>query len=172
MKLRDFIIRSSERMNLFIHGRNGMDDLAKFESRLLWVILILMLFLSRIPYVGIVLSVAFWLIFLHMYYRILSRKLNARYRENNWYCSLRYKYIERKNKRASGGNKEARTAAKRQRDVEKWQRRSQRAEARAQRKMYAFFRCPDCDQRVRVPRGRGKIAITCPKCRREFIKRT
>ena len=29
-----------------------------------------------------------------------------------------------------------------------------------------LFKCPGCRQRVRVPKGRGKICITCPKCRR------
>ncbi len=36
----------------------------------------------------------------------------------------------------------------------------------------ALFRCPKCHQIIRVPKGRGKIAITCPKCRFEFIKKT
>jgi hypothetical protein len=35
-----------------------------------------------------------------------------------------------------------------------------------------YFLCPKCRQTVRVPRGKGKIAITCPKCRERFIKKT
>ncbi len=42
----------------------------------------------------------------------------------------------------------------------------------AQRKEYRFYKCPGCRQKVRVPRGRGKIAITCPKCRTEFVKKS
>lgn len=37
---------------------------------------------------------------------------------------------------------------------------------------HKYFDCPRCRQPVRVPRGKGKIAITCPKCREKFIKRT
>ena len=35
-----------------------------------------------------------------------------------------------------------------------------------------YYCCPKCRQTVRVPRGKGKIAITCPKCREKFIKKT
>ena len=39
-------------------------------------------------------------------------------------------------------------------------------------KDYCYFKCPHCGQKVRVPRGRGKIEITCPSCRQTFVKRT
>ena len=35
-----------------------------------------------------------------------------------------------------------------------------------------YFDCPKCRQMVRVPRGKGKIAITCPRCREKFVKKT
>ena len=37
---------------------------------------------------------------------------------------------------------------------------------------HRHFACPRCRQPVRVPRGKGKIAITCPKCKEKFIKKT
>ncbi len=39
-------------------------------------------------------------------------------------------------------------------------------------KGYKYYRCPGCNLHLRVPKGKGKICITCPKCRREFIKKT
>lgn len=39
-----------------------------------------------------------------------------------------------------------------------------------QRGAYRFFKCPGCGQQVRVPKGRGRIMITCPKCRVSFEK--
>ena len=41
-----------------------------------------------------------------------------------------------------------------------------------QRKDYHYYRCPQCGQQLRVPRGRGKISITCPKCGHQFIKKS
>ena len=35
-----------------------------------------------------------------------------------------------------------------------------------------YFDCPKCRQVVRVPRGKGKISITCPKCHEKFIRKT
>ena len=37
---------------------------------------------------------------------------------------------------------------------------------------HKYFSCPKCRQSVRVPRGKGKIAITCPKCREKFIRKS
>lgn len=37
---------------------------------------------------------------------------------------------------------------------------------------HKYFTCPKCRQSVRVPKGKGKIAITCPKCREKFVKKT
>lgn len=39
-------------------------------------------------------------------------------------------------------------------------------------KEHRYYRCPKCRQTVRVPRGRGKINIRCPKCGEQFIKTT
>ena len=38
--------------------------------------------------------------------------------------------------------------------------------------MNRYYRCPTCSQIVRVPKGRGKIEIRCPKCQSRFEKRT
>lgn len=39
-------------------------------------------------------------------------------------------------------------------------------------RQHRYYDCPKCHQTVRVPRGKGKIAITCPKCREKFVRKT
>ena len=39
-------------------------------------------------------------------------------------------------------------------------------------RQHRYFDCPRCRQTARVPRGKGKIAITCPKCGEKFIRKT
>ena len=42
----------------------------------------------------------------------------------------------------------------------------------ANRKLYHYYRCPKCRQKLRVPRGRGRIQISCPRCGTQFIKKS
>ena len=37
---------------------------------------------------------------------------------------------------------------------------------------HKYFSCPKCHQPVRVPRGKGKISITCPRCKEKFVRKT
>ena len=40
--------------------------------------------------------------------------------------------------------------------------------ALAERKAYKHASCPHCKQRVRVPRGKGRLRVTCPACHTKF----
>lgn len=79
------------------------------------------------------------------YYRIFSRNIQKRYAENMKYLSL-------------------------QNQAKDWLARQKLRFD--QRKVYRYFKCPHCRQSIRVPRGRGRISITCPKCGTSFIKKS
>lgn len=133
-----------EKLYRFMQGRNGMDELARAESVAVLVVLLLGLFI-RIPIVYLLLWFLGIGLMVHMYFRVFSRNLIKRQAENQRYISMRYRMVVDQNKK----KKEF-----------------------SQRKTHRFYSCPQCRQRVRVPRGRGKICITCPKCRTEFTRRT
>ena len=80
---------------------------------------------------------------IYLYVRMFSRNYSKRYGENQWYLN------------------------KKRPAVQFFQKKRSRA---VQRKDYKLFKCPECKQMVRVPKGKGKIAISCPKCRKEFIR--
>lgn len=117
----------------FMMGRNGSDQL---NAALLGLGLALMLLGSflgnRLPWAGCLTLLSyiplFWCIF-----RMYSRNLTARRRENKAFVSF-FSHLKDREHR--------------------------------------YFRCPQCRQTVRVPRGRGKINIRCPRCNRQFIKKT
>lgn len=78
-------------------------------------------------------------------YRMMSKKIYVRLSENR-------KYVGCKNRAVN------------------WIR--MKKERFAQRDTHRFFKCPSCKQIVRVPKRRGKIEITCPKCITKFTKKT
>ena len=40
------------------------------------------------------------------------------------------------------------------------------------RKTHKYLKCPHCKQYLRVPKGKGDITVTCPKCHQQFDQRT
>lgn len=80
-----------------------------------------------------------------IYFRVFSRNHQKRYLENQWYLTRREKILRffRREKNLA-----------------------------AQRKFFRIYTCPTCKQKIRIPKGHGKIQVTCPKCRTEFIKRS
>lgn len=50
--------------------------------------------------------------------------------------------------------------------IEKWFKIKKRAFD--QRATYKYFKCPNCKQYLRAPKGRGTIKVTCQKCGKEF----
>ncbi len=42
----------------------------------------------------------------------------------------------------------------------------------SQRKIYVFTKCSKCKNTLRLPRKKGKLSVTCPVCKTEFIKKT
>jgi hypothetical protein len=74
----------------------------------------------------------------------------------------------------------SRNIYKRRSEAYAWLALKQRVQPRAfrfrqrlqDRRTHRRYRCPQCRQELRVPKGKGKISITCPKCKMQFIKKT
>lgn len=44
--------------------------------------------------------------------------------------------------------------------------------ARVSDRKHRYFKCPKCKSRLRVPRGRGNITVTCPRCKHKFDEKS
>ncbi len=100
--------------------------------------------LSRsLPYLWFLYFVALILVLWCMF-RTYSRNISGRYEE-------KMKFIRLKNRFLS------------------WY--GIRRDAWRNRKTHRYFRCKNCKASIRVPKGVGKIEVTCPKCRTKVIKK-
>ena len=85
------------------------------------------------------------LLIIYGYYRAMSKKHSKRYSEN-------MKFLGIKNQLLGKINQEKRMFN--------------------EKKVNHIYSCPSCKQKIRVPKGKGKIEITCPKCHTKFVKRS
>lgn len=129
-----------EKLQRFMMGRYGVDQLNRVYIGLVFVLLVL----SMITRWSILYLVALALL-IYSYYRMFSKNVSKMYAQNQKFLNIRYKAVA------------------------KWNKTKNHMK---QRKVYRFYKCPSCKQKVRVPKGKGRICITCPKCRTEFVKKS
>lgn len=134
-----------EKLMKFMHGRYGNDELNQFLFKLLFAGLFISLISVRPSHLGDLFHNLCLIIVIFIYYRMFSKDFNKRYSERNAYLKFENKVNVFLNKQKK---------------------------IYAQRKSHAFFKCPSCKQKVRVPKGKGKISIHCPKCGVDFIKKS
>lgn len=136
-------MRIREWMIRFMRGRYGADQLSRC---LLWAVLGCMLVSMFTK--GALKSIFYWasIFFLvYCYFRIFSRNYSKRYAENQRFLT-----------QTAG----IRRFFSRQKSLVR------------QRRTHHIYSCPSCRQKIRIPRGRGKVEISCPKCQARFIKRS
>ena len=85
------------------------------------------------------------LLLAYSYFRVFSRNVYRRQEENGRFLQLFY----RGQQRAYGLR-------------DRWQ----------QRREFTFFKCPECRATLRVPKGKGRIRVTCRKCGNTFERKT
>lgn len=135
--MRNLLMKVARKISAFLYGRNGFDDLAKL-SLILSIVVFLIYGFWPMGIVKLLISFVSYGLMIYAYFRILSKNVYKRRKENK-------KYL--------GAINMTKT---------RWK----------QRKTHKFYRCPKCKTWLRVPKGRGKITITCVKCSTKFDKKT
>ncbi|MBR2402979.1 MAG: hypothetical protein IKB01_09490 [Lachnospiraceae bacterium] len=131
--MKEFLYRLRWKIQKFMQGRNGVDELNRI---LLYAVLVL--YVSSIILQSLILDYLAFAGILYLLYRTLSKNLYVRREENRkfmtWLETTRIKMEQRKD--------------------------------------YKIFKCKGCGRNIRVPRGKGKIEVTCPMCGKKTIHRT
>lgn len=128
-----------EKLIRFMYGRYGNDQFNKFLMALSLICLVFSFFGADIFYLFAI------MILIYSYFRMFSKNLYKRRRENTVYLQYQYKVKQFWNTQKRDFN---------------------------QRKTHHIYKCPSCRQKIRIPKGKGKIEIRCPKCSSTFIKRS
>ena len=131
----------------FMYGRNGMDHLnqALFWVYIgLWVVSGLILPLLKLEKLAGILNIAMYVVMFYLFFRTFSKNLYKRREENQKWINWWWKV----------------------------KNRSAGAKARHADKDHKYFTCKSCKAICRVPVGKGKIIITCPKCGAQIQAKT
>ena len=135
-----------DKFNKFMQGRYGVDEFSRFTMGVALALIILTMFVNIVNRsVGSVLDFLGIAAIVYAYFRIFSRNIQQRYAENQKYLQMTSKLRLRFNKEKN---------------------------LMKQRKTHHIYACPGCGQKIRIPRGKGKIEIECPKCHTKFVKRS
>ena len=127
----------------FLRFMVGRYGMDQLNQFLTYVILVLLI--ANIFFHSVILDLAVLVLIVILYLRMFSKNINRRWQENQRYLSWQFKVSQW---------------------MQKWKFRF------TEGRKYKIFKCPQCGQKVRIPRGHGKVSIHCPKCGNDFIKRT
>lgn len=144
----NFLQQIMAKFQQFMVGRYGSDQFTLFLSitgTVLYCCGSFLRWFRSIYVIGMVVCLIGVLMLYYSIFRTFSKKYEKRRKELNWYL--------------------------------RW---SEKPKARIKllinqirdRKTHRYFRCKSCKTVMRVPKGRGKIEITCPKCRIKIIKKS
>ena len=139
--MRNFFYRVSSALARFMYGRNGNDQLNMALLAVYVLVLLAQMLLGRIGAARAVLEAVSLVLALIILFRAFSKNLSRRRAENVKFVNW---WLPVKNRISS-------------------------AQQRRQDKAHKYFTCRNCKTICRVPSGKGRIEITCPKCGEKII---
>ncbi len=144
--LKKYVTMFREDMRDVMSRRCGLDELNNFIILIGFIFILISLFSPKWVFT---LLGAFFVIL--CYVRVFSKKLDKRRKENDFYMRYMGRVVE----------------------VVRYIKLCVRMKVKTIKdEEYAYFVCSTCKQIVRVPKGKNKVNIRCPKCNMTFIRRT
>ena len=137
------------RLRMFMQGRYGADQLYYGLMALYLLLLVLNFAFARISPIGSrILNILSWIVLFYAFFRVFSRNIEKRSRENQKFMSLLGKAgsanVTNPFENMSFGNVPKPEAGKK------------------------YVKCPKCKATLRVPRQKGKHTVRCPRCENRF----
>ena len=133
-------------LRMLMHGRYGFDALGRFLLIIGLALHLLAILLRQGSWVLVLQILGFSFVLLALL-RIMSRNIGMREKE-----AQRFALTVQRYKNHWAGFKRAVP-------------RILNGEFFVERRFYKFLRCPRCNAKLRLPRGKGKVVVTCPRCK-------
>ncbi len=132
-----------EKYRRFMYGRYGQNGPDQLYRFMTWLALGCIVVNWFVK--SSILYYIIWFLLIYSLYRHFSKNYQARYAENQKYLQMaaKFRYWLDQQKKLAG-----------------------------ERKYHHIYTCPKCKQKIRIPKGKGKIMVRCPKCQHEFQKRS
>lgn len=139
-RIKNWFRSLGRKMQSFMYGRYGYDELSQFLSKTALLCVIVGLFAYPGFFCGLTMA-----LYLVTMFRMYSKNITKRQQERDAYL-------------------------RRTQPLRDW--RALQKRKFNDRKTHKFYRCSQCKTSLRVPKGKGKIKIHCPKCGAEIVKKT
>ena len=161
----------------FMRGRYGYDELTRAIFTVIIVLLIASVICNLVGHVGGALfytvsriaNLTGTALIIVACFRIFSKNHSARRAENDRYMARRAN-VEQKRGRKSAGSGSSKGANDAGGIFSSFKKNSGGSKSSTRDEAnYKYLTCPHCGQEMRVPRGKGKIAVKCPKCKESTI---
>lgn len=144
----------------FMRGRYGFDQLGQalgIGVVVLWIVSIIVGVFSNIfgywaAWLSTILNWAGLIVLVYMLFRMLSRNVDKRRAENEAYLQRKARKSQRKGASSGDLHTKGETSA-----------------STKDATGYKYLTCSFCGQQMRVPKGKGKIAVKCPQCGEKTI---
>jgi len=151
---------------MFQQQRRGIDELGRTMLITALVLSVIGMIVSRsVGWLRVVTSLLSGALLVLIVLRMFSKDFNKRYQENMKYLTYETavkQWFQRTFRTKGAGNGYSAPKAKRAGKNPTW----------AELKQYKYLICPQCAQRLRVPRGKGRIRVTCTNCGNVFETRS
>ncbi len=151
----------------FFNSRNGTDQLSLALGLFALILFIIYPAFDQ-KWVRVMLLILCFATVCFILFRCLSENIESRRKENEAFLSFIGK-LKIKDKKQNYAEYE--DLGEKNYSFEEKEKKEE-VRAKEDRKNYTYFNCPKCKTRIRVPRGKGRINITCPVCKEKFEERS
>lgn len=152
----DFFKNLNEKMQNFMVGRNGPDTLSRWALGGAIVVILICMFLP-----SMILTMLSYALLFYSIYRMFSKNVAARRAENDKFEGFLARF---KGGRGKGGGQGGATGTDAKSSQGTGASSAQATKSPSPSKAKVRFTCDNCGQSLSVPKGRGKLKVTCPTC--------